>query len=210
QILGAAAAALTAPARALAAKEIEIHVAPVSANTFRLTVFGESKQVPDDGCLVQSSWGAPIATLRADSKAQTVKAGGVAIEFAPDPLRFRIAGVQELKVDPESGVLSFQTGTAPILGLGEGGPGFDRRGNSDRMRSGQGGYQLRTFGGKVPIAWLIGTGGWAMFVHTPYGSFGLPGAEGKFIPPAPEQALPLDGVLVASKSPPRITGAGAG
>jgi alpha-glucosidase (family GH31 glycosyl hydrolase) len=201
QVLGAAAAALAAPARALAAREIEIHVAPVSTHTFRITAYAEAKQVPDDGCLVQQSWGAPIAKLRLDSKAQTIKAGGVGIEFAPDPLKFRIAGVQELKIDPESGVLTFQTGSAPILGLGEGGPGFDRRGNTDRMRSGQGGYQLRTFGGKVPIAWLIGTGGWAMFVHTPYGSFDLTGAEGRFIPPAPEQAFPLDVFFVTSKDP---------
>jgi alpha-glucosidase/alpha-D-xyloside xylohydrolase len=74
------------------------------------------------------------------------------------------------------------------------------------MRSGQGGYQLRTFGGKVPIAWLIGTGGWAMFVHTPYGSFDLPGAESKFIPPAPDQAFPLDLFFVTSKDPAIIMG----
>jgi alpha-glucosidase (family GH31 glycosyl hydrolase) len=203
EILGAAAAAVAMPARALAAPDMEIQISPVSPHTFRLTALAGTP-VPDDGCLARSSWGAAVARLRADAKAQTIKAGGVAIHFAPDPLTFTIPGIQELKLDSASGVLSFQTGNAPLLGLGEGGPGFDRRGNMDRMRSGQGGYQLRTFGGKVPIAWLIGTGGWAMFVHTPYGSFDLTGAEGKFRPPSPEQAFPLDLFFVTSKDPATI------
>ena len=45
--------------------------------------------------------------------------------------------------------------------------------------SGQGGYRLRTHGGRVPVPWLIGTAGWAMFVHQPYGRFDLTGTEGR-------------------------------
>ena len=48
------------------------------------------------------------------------------------------------------------------------------------MRSGQGGYQLRTHGGRVPVPWLIGTGGWAMFIHQPSGTFDLTGPDGRF------------------------------
>src|SRR3954453_10259402 len=174
QLLTTAAAALAAPERLLGAKQdLEIHIAPVSPHTFRLTAFAQNKQVPDDGCLVQPSWGAPVAKLRADSKAQSIKVGGTTVQFTPDSLTFAIGAVQQLKLDGDTGVLTFRTGDAPIFGLGEGGPGFDRRGFAHTMRSGQGGYQLRTFGGKVPIAWLIGTGGWAMFVHTPYGQFDL-------------------------------------
>src|SRR5437660_513100 len=103
QILGAAAAALAVPAQALAAKQdLEIQIAPVSAHTFRLTAFpirdGQLTPVPADGSLVQPSWGAPIAKLRATAKAQTSKAGGVAIQYSPDPLTFTIAGVQQLKL----------------------------------------------------------------------------------------------------------------
>ena len=61
------------------AAQREINIAPVSAHTFRLTVSAPGQQVPDDGCLVQQTWGAPVAKLRGDSKAQTVKAGGAAI-----------------------------------------------------------------------------------------------------------------------------------
>ena len=58
--------------------------------------------------------------------------------------------------------------------------------------SGQGGYRLGTHGGRVPMPWLIGTAGWAMFVHRPYGSFDLTGREGQFTPVHADSALPLD------------------
>ena len=98
-------------------------------------------------------------------------------------MRTTAGSVQRLQVDAQTGSLAFDLGEGPVLGLGEGGPQFDRRGAVDRMRSGQGGYRLRTHGGRVPIPWLIGTSGWAMFIHRPYGSVDLTGGEGKFIPP---------------------------
>ena len=47
------------------------------------------------------------------------------------------------------------------------------------MRNGQGGYQLRTHGGRVPIQWLVGTDGWGMFIHQPLGAFDFTGTEGR-------------------------------
>ena len=67
------------------------------------------------------------------------------------------------------------------------------------MRSGQAGYQLATHGGRVPIQWLVGTDGWAMFIHHPLGTFDFTGAEGKFAPAG--DALPLDVFVVASPDP---------
>ena len=188
--------------------EIEIQIAPVSARTFRLTVFpvqdGRLAAVPMDGSLAQSSWGEPVAKLRAPIRAQTISCGDLRIKVSPAPLKFAIEtangeAVNELQVDPGTGALSFSTGTAPLLGLGEGGPQFDRRGSTDRMRSGQGGYQLRTHGGRVPIPWLIGAAGWAMFIHQPYGTFDFTGPQSKFQPSGP--ALPLDVFFVASREP---------
>ena len=77
--------------------------------------------------------------------------------------------IQRIRVDGQTGAFTFHLGDGPVLGLGEGGPQFDRRGSADRMRSGQGGYRLRTHGGRVPVPWLIGTDGWAMFVNQPTG-----------------------------------------
>src|SRR5277367_258309 len=91
----AASAALLAPAAyaqdsKIAGHDIEIQIAPVSAHTFRLTVFpienGQPAAIADDGSLIQANWGAPIAKQRGTLRAQTVKAGGASIHIAPDPL----------------------------------------------------------------------------------------------------------------------------
>ena len=83
--------------------------------------------------------------------------------------------VQNWRSMPRPAALEFSIGDAPLLGFGEGGPQFDRRGAVDAMRNGQGGYQLRTHGGRVPIQWLIGTAGWGLFIHQPIGAFDLKG-----------------------------------
>jgi len=134
---------------------------------------------------------------------RAVKAGALSVAVSTDPLTIRIgtnagATVQELSVDEGTGALEFSTGTAPLLGFGEGGPQFDRRGSTDAMRNGQGGYQLRTHGGRVPIQWLIGTEGWGLFIHQPFGTFDLTGARGRMTPASP---LPIDIFVVASKDP---------
>ncbi len=232
---GAASAALLSPAmRAqgatqVANREIEIQIAPVSPHTFRLTIFpvenGTLGAVVDDGSLVQASWGAPIAKLRGAIKAQTVKAGGVSVHIAPDPLSFTIQNasgeiIQKISIDKETALVTFQTGSTPLLALGEGGPQFDRRGQSFNNRSGQGGYQLRTHGGRVPIPFMIGSGGWAMFIHQPFGAFDFSGADGKFTPmypttgvitppagrgqpptPPPHAPLPIDLFFTTSREP---------
>jgi hypothetical protein len=80
----------------------------------------------------------------------------------------------------------------------------DRKGIVDLGRNGQGGYQLRTHGGRVPIQWLIGTEGWGMYVQRPLGAFDLTGAEGKLTPFG--DALPLDLFVTASADPTVILG----
>src|SRR5207244_9137351 len=128
--------------------EVEIQFAPVSDNAFRLSVLpireGQPSSIPGDGSLIRSSWGTPVAKLRGDVRPQTVACGAMVIQVAPDPLTFTIrnkAGdrVQQLKLDVSNASLSFLSGDSPLLGLGEGGPQFDRRGSIDRMRIGQGG-----------------------------------------------------------------------
>jgi alpha-glucosidase/alpha-D-xyloside xylohydrolase len=138
-----------------------------------------------------------------------MKCGNLEVLVSPSPLSFTITNsegqtIQQLSIEEETGVVSFFTGESPLLGLGEGGPQFDRRGSTDRMKSGQGGYHLATHGGRVPIPWLIGTGGWAMFFHQPFGTFDFTGARSKFLPAGPPTALPLDIFVVASHDPATI------
>ena len=189
----AVAGALALPAKRLLAnsflagrREWDIQISSVSAHTFRLSMLpidgGRTNAIPMDGSLVKASWGAPAATLRGEWRAQIVNVGNLTVHAVPDPLAFTIENkkgetVQRLAVDPETGVIQFQSGRSPIFGLGEGGPQFDRRGSLDKMISGQGGYKLETHGGRVPIPWIIGTEGWAMFFHQPCGTFDFTGAQ---------------------------------
>lgn len=62
----------------------------------------------------------------------------------------------------------------------------------------------------MPIQWQVGTGGWAMFIHQPLGAFDLTGAEGRFDPPKPEAALPLDLFIVGAREPAQVLAEYAG
>ena len=209
-------------------REVELSLTSISTHTIRLTIApmenGKAQPVPMDGSLALTSWPKPAARLTTLPREKSVRCGNLKVTLLPDPLTIRIAGsdgrlVQELRVDQQTGVLSFQTGENPILGFGEGGPQFDRRGEMYTNRNGQGGYRLRTHGGRVPIQWLIGTGGWALFIHHPLGSFDLTGNPGKLTPRVPDRpessvagalagsehgALPIDVFIVAAREPAQI------
>ena len=72
------------------------------------------------------------------------------------------------------------------------------------MLSGQGAHLLATHGARLPIPWLIGTSGWAMYFHQPFGTFDFTGPLSKFQPASPAAALPLDIFFVASTDPATI------
>ena len=76
--------------------------------------------------------------------------------------------VQELVVDPTDGSITFHT-DAPVFGLGEGQQQFDRRGTRYTMINGQTAPFLATHGATIPVPFLIGADGWAMFLHCPVG-----------------------------------------
>jgi alpha-glucosidase/alpha-D-xyloside xylohydrolase len=139
---------------------------------------------PDDGALDERGWPAAVDLVPG---ARAMRCGDFMIEAAGDPpvLRILDAGgalVQTLSF-AENGAFDFDLGDGPLLGLGQGGPQFDRRGSLQTMVSGQGGYRLETHGARVPVPWLIGTGGgWALFVHMPVGAFDLTRSRGRFLP----------------------------
>jgi len=203
--MGRAAFSQEPPIR-IAGRPVEIALTPVSRQTVRITIQplenNRPQPIPIDGALVKENWGQPRARLRTLSHPRTIQCGELAIHISPNPLTIRVEGtMRELTIDPDTGRLSFDTGESPLFGLGQGGPQFDRRGSVDRMNSGQGGYQLATHGGKVPIQFLIGTSGWAMYIHQPLGVFDLTGKKSVFQAPHP---LPLDIFVIAAKEPSAI------
>jgi alpha-glucosidase/alpha-D-xyloside xylohydrolase len=175
--------------------DLDITVQAISTSTVRILILfanaARTDDALDDGALVRDGWPRP-------------RRGDLHVEVAPD-LAIRVLEakrvVQQLRADPTAGTLSFLLGSGSLLGLGEGGPQFDRRGSVDEMRNGQRGYRLRTHGGRVPIQWLVGTDGWGLYIHQPLGTFDFTGADGRF---AASDLLPLDVFVVASNDPATI------
>jgi len=201
------------PSNPAVGRDCEVQVATVSAHTVRLSVLpiqdGKIVEVPLNGALVRDSWGLPIARLRGGEEEKAIQSGNLRVYASADPLLFRISTasggtIQTLSIDRATGAVSFATGESPLLGLGEGGPQFDRRGSVDTMISGQGGYHLETHGGRVPIPWIIGTAGWAIFFHQPFGTFDFTGPQSRFTPANPNSQSPLDIFFIASTNPATI------
>jgi alpha-glucosidase (family GH31 glycosyl hydrolase) len=201
-------AKLTLGQAASASTPVEVQITPVSAHAFRFSILPVNNEsvppIPSDGSLVQESWGNPAAKLRSDTE-RAITVGNCRVKISFHPVSISISTergelIQQLTWDENAHALSFLTGNSPLYGLGEGGPQFDRRGSTDTMHSGQGGYKLATHGGRVPIPWIISTAGWAILFHQPYGTFDFTGAQSKFLL-KPEAALPLDLFFVASSDP---------
>jgi alpha-glucosidase (family GH31 glycosyl hydrolase) len=191
----------------VAGRRVTVRVASISPHTLRIMM---TPVTPGDG-RAALNWDGALAGFDQREKTvmsgSTIKLGDLSITPSTSPLAFRVAdargtAVQNLEIDADGGAVHFAIGDAPVLGFGEGGAQFDRRGVVDQMRNGQGGYQLRTHGGRVPIQWLIGTSGWALFFHQPFGTFDLKGPTGTLTPSqTDERAVPLDCFVVASKDP---------
>jgi len=189
-------------------KPVEIAIASVSPVNVRITIVplvgGKGETLVETGTVVPGGAGRTVVQGQSAWQLRSVKAGDLVVRFGPDPPTILLETssgrpVQKVTLDRTAAAMSFLLPKGPLLGLGEGGPQFDRKGQSFPNRSGQGGYQLATHGGRVPIQWLIGTDGWAMFVHRPLGAFDLTGAEGRFQPSG--EALPLDLFVVGSRDP---------
>jgi alpha-glucosidase/alpha-D-xyloside xylohydrolase len=208
----------------VAGQLVDVAISSVNPDCVRITIrraTGGSDASLADGALAKSEWGAPLARTRAGTQA-TVRAGNISVALfpprpQPDETRALSIHVQEamgrrtsydttatliwkiLEIDRDTGRVSFSTEGSPVLGLGQGGPQFDRRGSTFTNRSGQGAYQLRTHGGRVPIQWII-QGHSGLYIHQPLGTVDLTGPVGYFDPPA-NAPLPLDIFVVGSNDP---------
>jgi alpha-glucosidase/alpha-D-xyloside xylohydrolase len=76
--------------------------------------------------------------------------------------------------------IGFGYNNAPVYGMGPGAHPMDRRGAKDIMRNGAG-DNLRVFGARNPIPWVMGKG-WGLYFHEPGGQFDLSGDVGLFKP----------------------------
>lgn len=138
----------------------------------------------------------PVISLREIDAPVEQRVGNLSVTVRPDPLTIDVrnaAGerVQNL-VFAEDGSVSFVVGDQPILGMGEGGPQpgrnwrtnheieLDRRGRYHSMRPR---WQSNAYGSRNPVALLIGTDGWGLYVAMPWVEVDLQDQDrGTFIP----------------------------
>jgi len=196
----------------VAGKNVELRITSISEYTLRISIVPIENSTPAElvssGSLAPQSFPEPRARFRNDSDFKKVSLGRLSVSASLNPLTITVEEsgreLQLLRIDQATGSLAFKSGDKLLLALGEGGPQFDRRGIADQMRSGQGGYKLRTHGGRVPVQWLISTSGWAIYIDQPYGAFDLTGKEGLFVPAKNQSPVPLDLFLVSTNEPTQI------
>ena len=206
----------TTPIR-IAGRPVEIEVWSLSPVTVRLTVRPLGEQglapVPLTGALAAERPGTLVGRGAEVADIGRVVSGDVVVRLTDAPPTLLVersdgTRLQRFTLSATEPGMSFLLGDGPLLGFGEGGAQFDRRGAVDGMRNGQGArsqgpgeYRLATHGTRAPVQWLIGTrAGWALFIHQPYGAFDLTGEEGRFTP-QPGTELPLDIFVVTAGEP---------
>ena len=215
----------------IAGRPVEIAVFSLSPRTVRLTITpfaaAGAAAVPVTGALAnESAWSQRGREVEAQ-RLRGIRAGELTVRFADTPMALvverprggRAEIVQRLTFSRTTRDISFLMPTGPLLGFGEGGRQFDRKGTTDRMRNGQvnaeaDGYRLAIHGTRAPIQWLIGAAAasdprrpgepapahWGMFIHQPYGAFDFRAAEARFTP-AGSPTTPFDVFITVSSDP---------
>lgn len=196
----------------VAGQKAELRLTALSPHTLRISLLpvgagGEAGPLPESIVLAPASWPPPLAVLQR-ARRKRIPWGDNSIEISSHPLRIALRGgrgdvVQKIEVDASSGDVHFGM-RGPMFGLGEGGPQFDRRGGKFPMKHGEGVPDMRTDGARMPIPWLVGADGWALFFHVPLGAFDLTGETGVFHRDPLAAPLPLDLFLVAADDPRQI------
>ncbi len=174
----------------------ELTVTSGGVHGVRVTLKPVDLALPPSPSLLMLEINNPTVRLRTIEKPVQARVGALDVEITPAPLTVLVKSatgreIQKLVFDEKTGNVSFSIGDAPVLGLGEGGqqPGrgggplgiqFDRRGKLDMMRPGWG---SGTLGSRNPVAVLVGTDGWGLFVASPWVQVDLRDpARGVFIP----------------------------
>jgi alpha-glucosidase (family GH31 glycosyl hydrolase) len=188
-----------------AGEPAQLDVRAAGEGSIRITLKPVSftEEFPLNPAVVARRYASPALSLRAVTQPVRRTVGALSVEVRPDPLTIRVTNaagalVQEV-VFENDGTLSFRLDGHPVLGMGEGGPlpekgrpwrdqpvQFDRRGQLDTM---QPRWQADMYGSRNPVAMLLGTGGWGLFVAAPWGQVDLRKADrGVFIPWRPSDA----------------------
>ena len=206
---GAHATALQSVPITAAGQPAQLDIRGAAERTLRITLkpLTFKGDFPSTPAVLDRSYPAPALTVRELTKPVQRTINGLAVEVRPNPLTVTVKNargqlVQELTFEPD-GNLSFKLDEHPVLGMGEGGPRprqgrpwrqdapqFDRRGHLDTMEPR---WQADMYGSRNPVAMLLGTAGWGLFVATPWVQVDLQNKDrGTFLPwkPTPADQVP--------------------
>ncbi len=193
----------------IAGQSVQLEIREAGDQGIRVTIkpIGFGNEFPFTPALVDMEYPKPIISLQEISGIINEKVGNLNVEVSANPLTLLIrnaAGelIQEL-VFKENGNISFKLDDQPVLGMGEGGPKpgrdvdwrelpieFDRQGRFHGM---QPRWQSDAYGSRNPVAFLIGTSGWGIFIATPWVQVDMQNIhEGVFIPwkPSDKSGMP--------------------
>jgi alpha-glucosidase (family GH31 glycosyl hydrolase) len=167
---------------------MDVTITAVTDSTLRISIAAADEVLDryyDDGSIAPRTFKQPMVKLRTDAAAQEIAWGEYTLSIATRPLRIavkhpQLGVVQELNFRPDLNQIGFSYNNAPVYGMGPGVHPMDRRGVKDMMRNGAG-DNLRIFGARNPIPWVMGNG-WGIFFHEPGGQFDLSGEVGLFKP----------------------------
>jgi alpha-glucosidase/alpha-D-xyloside xylohydrolase len=207
-VIGAASPAGAEPIR-YAGNQAELSVSGVGERTVRIVLppvdeKGKTRAAPPSTVLVD--FPSELKLRRQElADAEMLSVGKLRVQVRPRPLTISVQAlsgkiVQEIVFAESEASVRFRA-TAPVLGMGEGAKQFDRRGVVYTMRDGWGAFNLPIYGSWVAVPFLIGTDGWALFVHEPRGQLDLRKSEASFTPAADQRELPLDLFLIAWDQP---------
>ncbi|MBS1662872.1 MAG: glycoside hydrolase family 31 protein [Bacteroidetes bacterium] len=182
----------------------QLTIRQAGEHSIRVTLkpLSDPDELPYSPGLVERKYAAPAITLTQITAPVKKQVGSLQVEVSPSPLTVKIstlsgAPVQQL-VFNEDNTMTFALRDAPVLGMGEGGHKqpprtnwrnepieFDRRG---RLQDMQPRWQSDAYGSRNPVALMIGTDGWALFVATPWGQVDMQAADhGTYIPWKPTE-----------------------
>ncbi|MCF8222387.1 MAG: DUF5110 domain-containing protein [Bacteroidales bacterium] len=178
-------------------KQVNIRITETAKSALRITLEPAGGNIEKSSEPELALVDKPEADLFFKSTPKTGRAGteNFIINFKSDPLALSISNkagrkIQDLVFSENDSVI-FSLDDNPILGMGEGGPRmgrewrdemieFDRRGRMHRMEPR---WQANAYGSRNPVPLLVGTGGWGLFVVSPWVQVDLRDKErGVFIP----------------------------
>jgi len=203
------AAPLHAQAIVAAGKPAQLDIRVAGDHSLRVTLkpVDMKEPLPPNPALVDRRYPSPAISVRSLTKPVRRKVGAFDVTVTPQPLTVAIRNadgslVQEIGF-ADNGDMTFALDEQPVLGLGEGGPRpqkgrswredrvqYDRRGSLDTMEPR---WQSDMYGSRNPVAMMLGTRGWGLFVAAPWVQVDMrDGKRGALLPwrPTPTQNVP--------------------